>query len=103
MTNTKIRFFPSSHLGKWAAGLTAFFLVVSTLLYLFAERLRLLPDWVVDTFGPSAIFAVLVGLVLSLTALFMKKDRSITVFISIVVGLIVVGFILVSITGDRFF
>lgn len=103
MPTKKIRFFPSSRLGKWAAGLTAFFLVASPLLYLFAERLRLLPDWVVDTFGPSAILAVLVGFALAIAALFKKKDRSITVFMSILVGLAVVVFFVLSIAGDLLF
>jgi uncharacterized membrane protein YfcA len=92
----KIDFMPKTKLGKWSVGLNAFFLVSIAVSLVFVEILKILSfddrwwDVTVGVAFPASIIALIIG------ALAVRKyeGRSISVFLSIFVGVCTILFIL---------
>ncbi len=85
---------PSSKLGRWSVGLNSFFLVaviVSLVLVNFLGVLDFGDTWW-DVTVPVIFSASLAGFVCGLIAL-KKKDKSILVYASVVVGILTILFI----------
>jgi len=87
---------PQTKLGKWSVGLNAFFLVAvatSCVLVLVLKMLNFGDHWwdiTVAVSFPASIIALIMGIV----AVIKNKDRSILVYLSILIGVCTVLFIL---------
>lgn len=83
-----MKFLPSSVPGKWAAGLGISALLVFLFLLLLAGKLVHLPDLVMVFFVAFSILASFAALILGSIAVIKHRDRSLLVFISILIGLV---------------
>lgn len=91
----KLYVLPKSRLGAWSAGLTAFSIVTMICLYVFAERMDLISnELIVAVLGAAAVIAAFVALLMGLVAVIRNKEQSIFVFVSILLGAIVLGFVI---------
>jgi hypothetical protein len=86
---------PQSKLGGWSVGLNAFFLITIGVTLVLVKLLGVLSygdrwwDITVPIIFPASIMAFILGIV----AIINNKERSIFVYVSIAVGLLVVLFI----------
>ncbi len=86
---------PKTILGKWSVGLNAFFLVVVITSVILVEVLNKLSfddrwwDVIAGIVFPASIIAFIIGII----AKRKYQDRSISVFVSILLGLCVILFI----------
>lgn len=76
----KIRLWPKSGFGKWSAGLSIFFIILIWLKMQYGIHLM--------TFAIAALG--LAGFLLGIVAIFKNKDRSILIYLSILVGLVII-------------
>ena len=87
---------PKTRLGKWSVGLNAFFLIAiaaSCVLVLVLKILNFDDHWWDVTVGvafPASIIALITGIL----AVRKNKERSVLVFLSILIGLCVILFII---------
>jgi len=96
----KVHFLPSTRAGKWACALALVPIVVFPLLYLFAERLHLLTDWLSSVIGSVSLLAGILAFIISLLAVLRSKDRALLVFFAGAVGLFILGFLLSMVLVD---
>ena len=92
----RLSILPKTSLGRWSVGLAAAFIllfavyVVLLLLgVLDIDRVRLIPLIAAATFGISGIAAFVTGLI----SVIKSKERSILVFLAVVVGLFDLAFL----------
>jgi len=90
----KITFLPKSRLGKWSTWLNFIGLFLFILMATHQEILNAINSHLVIIFGITAIVLSTVPCVTGIIAVTKKKDRSILVFISILLSLITVAFLL---------
>ena len=95
----RIKFLPKSRLGKWAAILIMYFLLASIFFYVFAEILNVIPFIIVKIFGGTAVIASIVAFITGVTAVIKVKERSILVYLAVLIGFIVILFIFGDILG----
>lgn len=94
--NIKTNFLPISSLGKWSAGLTAFFILLITVFLTFMSFGLVtfdeghLWDITVAVAAPTEIIAF----ILSVIAVKKKRERSVLIFVSLIIGASVILFIL---------
>ncbi len=87
---------PTSKLGKWSVGLNAFFLIAVAASVFLVEALKVLNfddrwwDATVAISFPASIIALIIGII----AVIKDKERSVLVYLSILIGLCLVLFIL---------
>ena len=95
----KIKFLPKSKLGKWSVGFICAFFLILFVFFKIAKTAEIKGDSFFDTLS-LAIPLMLVGisgvlaLILGAISIIKSKERSITVFISCLVGLLVLLFAL---------
>ena len=99
----KISFLPKSPLGKWTVGLNIFFLIAFIFLYIFAELLNLIPFEIVRIIGATSVIVSIIAFFTGVIAVIKIKERSALVFLSIIIGLVVLSFVIVSIIEDMLF
>jgi len=94
MNNMKIDFIPKSRSGKWSVGLNAFFLITIVVSIILVNGLGLLNynDHWWDVTVPITFLASIVGFILGIIAI-IKKERSVLVYISVLVGFLLILFI----------
>lgn len=91
----KAQFLPKSSLGKWSSGLTSFFILLITVFLIFMSFGLVtfdeghLWDITVAASAPTEIIAF----ILSILAV-KKKERSVSVYLSLIIGACVILFIL---------
>ena len=96
----KITIFPKSRLGKWSTGLNLVFLAVTVLLYIFAEKYNFVQsDAFITIFGGAALIMGVIAGGIGLVSVLKDKERSVFVFLAIVLALVVLGFILGDFIG----
>jgi hypothetical protein len=90
-----MRIEPRTKLGKWSVGLNAFFLIAIAISIILVNALGILSydDHWWDVTVPIIFLSSIVAFILGITAV-IKKERSILVHISVVVGLLAILFIL---------
>jgi hypothetical protein len=87
---------PTTKLGKWSVGLNAFFLIAVTVSVFLVEVLKVLNfndhwwDATVAISFPASIIAMILGII----AVRRYKDRSVLVYLSILIGVSLVLFVL---------
>lgn len=91
---------PKSRMGKWSVWLSIFFVLTGIFFYVFAELLKVITsDIVVTIFGAAAVIAQIFALIFGFTAVLKNKERSSLVFLAILIGLVILGFIFGDILG----
>ncbi len=87
---------PKTKLGKWSVGLNAFFLISVTASIILVEILKVLSfddhwwDVTVAVTFPASIIALITGII----AIRKNKESSILVYVSVIIGLLTILFIL---------
>ncbi|MFA5867911.1 MAG: hypothetical protein WC891_08155 [Actinomycetota bacterium] len=91
-----ISFVPKTKLGKWSVGLNIFFLLLITTSIILVEVLRILSFdarwW--DLTVPVALLVDMTAFFTGIRAVRKNKERSVLVFLSILIGLCVILFII---------
>ena len=96
----QISLLPKSRLGTWSVGLSIFFLVVCIFLYIFAELLKVISSHVLITVvGATSVIAQIIAFSVGIITVIKNKERSSLVFLAILLGLVVLGFILGDMLG----
>lgn len=105
MMTMKITLLPKTQLGKWSVGLTIFFLLLITTFVICVYVLKI-PIFVSDWWNSTALVAflnltILIAFPLDIIAFFTgiravrkNKERSVLVFLSILIGLCVILFLI---------
>jgi len=91
-----MRIKPKTKLGKWSAGLNIFFLiviVVSVILVLVLGILDFGDKWW-DVTVPVAFLIEMIAFFTGIRAVRKHKDKSVLVYLSIIIGLLAIFFIL---------
>jgi len=85
---------PKTVPGKWSVGLNAFFLIVIIIYIVLVRVLGILSfdDHWWDVTVPIVFLASIVGFILGIIAI-IKKDHSVLVYSSVVIGLLTILFI----------
>src|SRR5689334_19677758 len=100
MINMKISFLPKSRLGTWTAGLNIFFLLVCIFLYIFAELKHvIISDSLIGIVGATSLIALVTVFFTGIIAVIKNKERSVLVFLAILIGSVILAFILGGILG----
>ena len=91
----KVTIRPVSRLGIWSIGLHTFFLIVIISSIILVKGIKILSfnDTWWDLTVPVSFTASIIAFITGLRALIKSKDRSILVFLSLVIGLCVILFI----------
>jgi hypothetical protein len=86
----KFEFIPKTPLGKWSVGLTVIFLVFVLLIILvpFGDNLFIIIPFILAAISGIAM------LVFSILGIIFEKERAVLVFLSVVIGLVAIGFFL---------
>ena len=89
-----MRIKPKTKLGKWSVWLNAFFLIVIAISIILVKVLRILnfDDHWWDVTVPIIFSASIVAFILGIIAI-KKKDHSVLVYLSVVIGLLTILFI----------
>lgn len=96
----KISLLPKSHMGTWSVRLSIFFILTSIFLYVFGELSRVITsDMLISIVAATSIIAQIIAFILGITAVIKNKERSSMVFLAILLGLVVSGFILGDMLG----
>lgn len=91
---------PKTSLGKWSVWLSVFFILIGIFFYIFAEMYQIISsDTLITVFGATAVIAQIVAFILGFFAVIKHKDRSILVYIAILLGIVVLLFIFGDILG----
>jgi len=96
----KSRLFPKSRFGKWTVGLISFFLLAFTLLFIFAEVLDVIPFDIVRILGATTVIASIIAFFTGIIAILKNKERSVLVYLSTIIGFVVISFIIGSMIDD---
>ena len=91
----KMDFAPKTRLGKWSAGLNAFFLIAITTSCVSVLILKILSfdDHWWDATVPITFLASIIAFILGIIAIIKNKERSVFVYAAVIVGLLVILFI----------
>ena len=94
MLRNSMRIKPKTKLGKWSVGLNLFFLIVIIISIILVNVLGILSynDHWWDVTVPIVFLASIVAFILGIMAI-KKKDHSVLVYSSVVVGLLAILFI----------
>jgi len=86
---------PKTSLGKWSVGLNAFFLIVIITSIILVKVLGILSfdDHWWDVTVPVVFLASIVAFFIGTIAVIKYKERSVLVYISIIIGLLTILFI----------
>ena len=86
---------PQTKLGKWSVRLNAFFLIIITISIILVNGLGILSydDRWWDVTVPIIFFASIVAFILGIIAIIKNKERSVLVYTSVAIGLLVILFI----------
>ena len=90
----KINFIPKNKLGKWSVGLNTFFLLVIFISIMLVKVFRILSfdnHWW-DVTVPILAFTTITAFILGTIAI-IKKERSVLVYVSFIIGLLAILFI----------
>jgi asparagine N-glycosylation enzyme membrane subunit Stt3 len=92
----KIDFMPKTRSGKWSVWLNAFFLIVIIISIILVNVLGLLSydDYWWDVTVPLVFFASITAFILGIIAIRKNKEHSALVYISVIIGLLSILFIL---------
>jgi len=87
---------PKTRLGKWSVWLNAFFLIVIIISIILVNVLGLLSydDYWWDVTVPLVFFASITAFILGIIAIRKNKEHSALVYISVIIGLLSILFIL---------
>jgi uncharacterized membrane protein YfcA len=87
---------PKTTLGKWSVGLNIFFLLLITTSIVFVKVFRILSfdDHWWDVTVPVAFLASMIAFFTGIRAVTKNKERSVLVFLSILVGIGVILFVI---------
>ena len=90
-----MRLKPQTKSGKWSLWLNAFFLITISISIILVKALGLLSydDHWWDVTVPIIFFASIVAFILGIIAIIKNKERSVLVYSSVIVGLLVILFI----------
>lgn len=89
----KISLLPKSRLGKWTVGLEAFYLLVIIFSFTFIISFKFITsEKIMHIFGATAAIATITAFITAIIAVIKNKERSILVFLAILIGLIVLAF-----------
>jgi hypothetical protein len=93
--NMKLNFAPKTILGKWSIGLNAFFLIAIITSIVLVKVLGILSfdDHWWDVTVPITILASIVAFIVGIIAARKNKERSVLVYLSILIGLLTILFI----------
>ena len=91
----KIDFMPRTRLGEWSVWLNAFFLIVIFISIFLVNILRVLSynDHWWDATVPIIFLASIIGFILGTITIIKNKERSLFVFISVVIGFLAILYI----------
>jgi len=96
----KIGLLPKSHMGTWSVRLSIFFILTSIFLYVFGELSGVITsDMLISIVGATSIIAQIIALILGIITVIKNKEQSSMVFLAILLGLVVLGFILGDMLG----
>ena len=86
---------PQTKLGKWSIWLNAFFLITITISIILVNMLGILSydDHWWDATVPITFLASIVAFILGIVAIIKNRERSVFVYVSVIVGLLVILFI----------
>ncbi len=87
---------PKTRSGKWSVWLNAFFLIIIATSIILVNVLGILSynDHWWDVTTPLAFFVSIAAFILGIIAIRKNKERSVFVYISVVIGLLTILFIL---------
>ena len=90
-----MRIKPKTKLGKWSVGLNMFFLIVVVISIILVKVLGILnfDDHWWDVTVPIIFSASIIGFILGIIAIIKNKERSLLVYISVIIGLLAILFI----------
>ena len=96
MNNMKTNFMPKTRSGKWSVWFNAFFLIVISTSIILVNVLGMLSydDHWWDVTVPLVFFVSIVAFILGIIAIRKNKESSILVYISVIIGLLTILFIL---------
>jgi thiol:disulfide interchange protein len=91
----KTNFMPKTRSGRWSVWLNAFFLIIIVTSIILVNVLGILSydDYWWDVTVPLVFFASIVAFILGIIAIRKNKERSVFVYISVVIGLLTILFI----------
>ncbi|MDD5527613.1 MAG: hypothetical protein PHO56_01390 [Patescibacteria group bacterium] len=86
---------PKTILGKWSVWLNAFFLIVIAISIILVNELDLLSynDHWWDVTVPITFLASIIAFILGIITIIKNKERSVLVYVSVAIGLLVIIFI----------
>ncbi|MCX6766590.1 MAG: hypothetical protein NT170_02305 [Candidatus Moranbacteria bacterium] len=86
---------PQTKFGKWSVRLNAFFLITIAISIILVNMLGILSydDHWWDVTVPIIFFASIVAFILGIIAIIKNKEKSVLVYISVAIGLLVILFI----------
>ena len=86
---------PQTKLGGWSVWLNAFFLITIGIFIILVNVLGVLSydDHWWDVTVPITFFASIIAFILGIIAIIKNKERSVFVYVSVIVGLLVILFI----------
>jgi len=86
---------PQTKLGKWSIWLNAFFLITIAISIILVNVLGILSydDHWWDVTVPITFLASIIAFILGIIAIIKNKERSVLVYASVIVGLLVILFI----------
>jgi len=86
---------PQTKLGKWSVWLNAFFLIIIAASIFLVNVLGILSydDHWWDVTVPVVFFASIAAFILGIIAIIKNKERSVFVYASVIIGLLVILFI----------
>jgi hypothetical protein len=92
----RLNFMPKTRLGKWSVWLNAFFLIIIAASIILVNVLGILSydDHWWDVTVPLVFLASITAFILGLIAIRKNKERSVLVYISVIIGLLAILFIL---------
>jgi uncharacterized membrane protein len=95
MNNMKTNFMPKTRSGKWSVWLNAFFLIIISTSIILVNVLGLLSydDHWWDVTVPIVFSASIIAFILGIIAIRKNKERSVFVYIPVVIGLLTILFI----------
>jgi len=96
MNNMKTNFMPKTRSGKWSVWLNAFFLIVIATSIILVNVLGILSydDHWWDVTVPLVFLVSIAAFILGIIAIRKNKERSALVYVSVIIGLLTIFFIL---------
>ena len=100
MKDMKISFLPKSRLGTWTTGLGIYSLFLFIFGYIFAELLKVITsDILITIAAASSVIASIIAFFTGIIAVIKNKERSVLVFLAILLGFVVLAFVFGDMLG----